>query len=525
MESTRAPDGLVRSRSWPRASSWVARIRRLFERAPSSPPAPLERREGATIGGRFTLLARIAEGGMGQIWMAEHRLTKRRVALKLLKGEASPAARRRVAREAAAACAIDHAAVLPVHDVIEDDDGSPVLVMDLLHGESLEARLARDGRIAPEKLAAMLAPVAEALAMGHAIGLVHRDLKPANLFVTRAGDVRVLDFGIAKRIEGAGNPDPGATAEAAFVGTPGYMSLEQALGDPVDARTDIWAFGLVLYEALSGELPTRRPSLAEVMRELLAGPIAPIEERVPDLPPALAALIERMLAPDIDRRNVTMTEVARVLSEMASASTSISKAEPDRRALQVVHRRRADRRWQREREPDVEGAREGPAIVGRGIFEPGVDERHANRFGVEEARAQPRAEALCDMGRIANIRFGGGAAIEPAIVQVLELEAEATPDHVQVERSRAGGARGRRHPEREVGVGAAREQLHEATRRGERRSHPGRRAGESHVGQRARQSSAAPKLGEGDRHSRGEQIAPRALEGGRLEGVGVAQQE
>ena len=242
---------------------------------------------GTVIGGRYVLVRKVAEGGMGEVWIAEHAVTKRQVALKFLKEGLGAEARRRVIKEAQAACAIDHPALVPVHDVIESESGEPALVMDLLVGESFEATLARVGKLPPEEAAATLLPVAEALSVAHSLGIVHRDLKPANLFVTRSGDVKILDFGIMKQVTGEGQlSDSTATAAGALIGTPMYMSPEQALAErEVDARTDVWSLGLILYEALTGVLPTRAERFAQVMKILLTGSIRPIAEIDPELTP------------------------------------------------------------------------------------------------------------------------------------------------------------------------------------------------------------------------------------------------
>lgn len=262
---------------------------------------------------------------MSQIWIGEHRLTGRRVALKFIKGHLDAVARRRLIREAQAACAIDHPAVVPVHDVVESEDGDPALVMDLLQGEPLDARLAREGTIAWPALAAMFTPVAEALAQAHALGLVHRDLKPANLFVGRDDSVRVLDFGIVKRLESLGSAST-TSVEVAPVGTPIYMSPEQALGDVVDARSDVWSLGLVLYEALSGRLPTNGASFAEVLRVLFTRRIPPLRTVAPEVPAAFCALVDRMLEQDRARRDLEMSAVADVLGSLAERAVAPARS-------------------------------------------------------------------------------------------------------------------------------------------------------------------------------------------------------
>jgi serine/threonine-protein kinase len=159
---------------------------------------------GAVVAGRYRLDRRIGEGGMGVVWAATHLRTQKTLALKLLRAAVAgdEDTRRRLVREARAACAVQHPNVVAIHDVVELDDGSPVLVMDLLEGESLRDRLTREGVLSLPTLAAILLPVVSAVGAAHALGIVHRDLKPENVFLAREPGgrrgVRVLDFGIAK---------------------------------------------------------------------------------------------------------------------------------------------------------------------------------------------------------------------------------------------------------------------------------------------------------------------------------------
>jgi serine/threonine protein kinase len=228
--------------------------------------SPVEEGElstGRVILGRFRLERELGHGGMGTVWAATHTLTGKSLALKFLKASSAgdETARRRFFREARSACAVRHPHVVSVHDVIELDDGAPVMVMDLLEGESLRARLDRENTISLELLRPIVIQVLSALEALHAQGIVHRDLKPDNVFLcSAAGEgVKLLDFGIAKHVardeastEGA--TDTGAlTGTGAMLGTPFYMAPEQAFGEKdIDARVDLWAIGIVLYECLAG---------------------------------------------------------------------------------------------------------------------------------------------------------------------------------------------------------------------------------------------------------------------------------
>src|ERR1043165_1346979 len=216
------------------------------------------------VAGRYRLERRIGEGGMGVVWAAEDAVAHGRVALKLLKDVAGdPDAPERLVREARAAAAVRHPNVVHTLDAIDLGDGSPVLVMELLDGESLRERLRREPRIAVRELAAIMVQVVSAVGAAHALGIVHRDLKPENIFLchgpTAVPVVKILDFGIAKltALDGEARRSTGLTT-GAVLGTPEYMAPEQVFAEAdLDHRADIWALGLIIYQSLSGVLPTQ----------------------------------------------------------------------------------------------------------------------------------------------------------------------------------------------------------------------------------------------------------------------------
>lgn len=230
------------------------------------------------------------------MWAATHAVTGRAFALKVLveRRARDDSAKKRLLREAKAACATKHPAILPIDDVIELEDGSHALVMDLLSGESLRARLEREGRIAPATVRALFAPVVEALEAAHAAGVVHRDLKPDNLFVVDGKEMRILDFGVAKvETEDA----PGLTSTGAMLGTPYYMAPEQAFGeDCIDAQADVWSLGVVLFECLSGTRPTQGANLGQVLKLMNSGTLPRLQSLAPETPAALAEVVDRMLS-------------------------------------------------------------------------------------------------------------------------------------------------------------------------------------------------------------------------------------
>jgi eukaryotic-like serine/threonine-protein kinase len=292
---------------------------------------PLAPAPGAIIAGRYRLNRLLDEGGMGVVWAAEHLLTGRTVALKLLKGPGAqdPETRSRLIREARAACAVRHPSVVEVYDVMELDDGEPVLVMDLLEGESLRARLTRDRKLSLADLATLALPVVSAVGTAHALGVVHRDLKPENIFLTReadgAGGVKVLDFGIAKLLGGPWGAAAGGTGAltgtGAMLGTPLYMAPEQVCGDgDIDHRADIWSLGVIVYECLTGTCPTAADNVGRILKIVLTNAIAPIAQVAPDLPEDVRALVQRMLSPDRAARPADLREVSGVLERYTTAT-------------------------------------------------------------------------------------------------------------------------------------------------------------------------------------------------------------
>jgi serine/threonine-protein kinase len=303
-----------------------------FRTSPSSLP-PLS--PGVFVAARYRLDQRLGEGGMGEVWAATHAITRRRVAMKFLKGSASlrPEMRQRFLREARAISMVRHPSVVEVLDVFEVEGGVPVMVMDLLIGETLGAKLARDKVLPVTDVAGLLLPVVEAVEAAHAMGIVHRDLKPDNIFLTKGegAAVKVLDFGIAKltATEGDAAETGSLTGPGSVVGTPWYMAPEQCYGEKnIDQRADIWALGVILYECLAGRRPVEGSHVGQLVKRMLADSITPIEARVPGLAPELAGLIGRMLSREREERPADLAEVRKVLAGLAGRGTS----EPPRAA-------------------------------------------------------------------------------------------------------------------------------------------------------------------------------------------------
>jgi len=290
---------------------------------------------GAVIADRYTLLRRIGEGGMASVWAATHVVTRKTVALKFLKPELAEKAdlRQRFLREARAATAVRHPSVVQIHDVLELDDRSPVMVMDLLEGESLASRLAREGPLPLVEVARLLVPAVAAIGSAHALGIVHRDLKPENLFLVKgaadASELRVLDFGIAKLtgVEGDAAQSAELTRTGSMLGTLYYMSPEQIYGErDVDHRSDLWALGVILYECLTGRRPTEGTNAGQVIKSITTGAFPALSSMAPDLPRDVTDLVARMLAQDRADRPQDVREVGAVLERFASGQTDAAGA-------------------------------------------------------------------------------------------------------------------------------------------------------------------------------------------------------
>ncbi len=279
---------------------------------------------GQILLGRYRLDRRLDEGGMSVVWAATHALTGKQVALKLLKADAAKdeATRRRMLREARAACAVIHPNVVQIHDVLELPDGSPVLVMDLLTGESLRERLHRRRSFSVGETATLLVPVISAVGTAHAAGVIHRDLKPDNIFLAQEGGrlvVKVLDFGIAKLVATGNNVSAvnALTHTGTMLGTPFYMAPEQILDEPIDHRADIWALGVILYECLVGERPTEAENVGKILKRVLTNDIEPLASKAPHLPGEITALVGRMLSQSPKDRPGSLHEVGEVLAPFA----------------------------------------------------------------------------------------------------------------------------------------------------------------------------------------------------------------
>jgi len=281
--------------------------------------------------GPYEILAPLGAGGMGEVYRARDTRLGRDVAIKVLPaGFAHDADRlRRFEQEARAVAALSHPNIVALFD-IGTHDGSPYLVSELLEGRTLR-EVAASGAIPVRQAVDVAVQIARGLAAAHEQGIVHRDLKPANVFVTKAGHVKILDFGLAKLTRPAADESGSAVTEAppsetgAVMGTVGYMSPEQVRGHRVDQRTDIFAFGCVLYELLAARPPFRRETPAETMTAIL-------NEEPPELtgtgrpaPAALERIVRRCLEKEVDQRFSSAHDLALAI-EVLSAPTETGAA-------------------------------------------------------------------------------------------------------------------------------------------------------------------------------------------------------
>src|SRR5262245_43459298 len=241
----------------------------------------------------YLVLSQLGSGGMGVVYEAEDTRLGRHVALKLLPSDAGrvPESMDRFLREARIVSALNHPHICTLHDIGEQDR-QPFMVMELLEGESLKARIAR-GPLAIDDLLELGVQIADALDVAHTAGVVHRDIKPANLFVTRRGQAKVLDFGVAKLAEGPGDRPELANTVAASelttsgsaVGTVSYMSPEQARGQEIDVRSDLFSFGDVLYEMATGRQAFQGPTTAVIFEGILTKQPQPASALNANVPP------------------------------------------------------------------------------------------------------------------------------------------------------------------------------------------------------------------------------------------------
>jgi serine/threonine protein kinase len=288
---------------------------------------------GAVLSGRFRVRRLVAKGGMASVYEVEDALTRRRGALKLLQPRyaASLDAAERMSREASAAARIGNPHIVETFDTGSLDTGEPYIFMELLEGEALDATIARRGRLPFSEAANLVGQAASAIAAAHDAGVLHRDLKPSNLFLVGRSEpfLKVLDFGVSKFFGGGFRT---LTKEGSALGTFAYMPPEQMMAAKrVDARADVYALAVVLYECVVGALPFRAASVPELNQLKLKNEHVRVSQLRADTPPAFDALLERALRADPHERFDTMRELGAQLArvfEHSMVQRTVSVDEP-----------------------------------------------------------------------------------------------------------------------------------------------------------------------------------------------------
>ncbi|MFP6685325.1 MAG: serine/threonine-protein kinase [Polyangiaceae bacterium] len=291
---------------------------------------------GLLISGKYRLQRSLGAGTMGEVWAARNELTDRDFAIKFLRREflQNEEAGNRFLLEARACGQIRHSAIVDVYDMGRAEDGSPYLVMELLEGEGFDERLTRQGVMRPADVCRWIALVARGLAEAHKRGLIHRDLKPGNIFfaMDKGGELnpKILDFGISKEIT-AKKQDFVRTSAGTVLGSPAYMSPEQARGESdVDERADLWALGVMMYEALYGALPFDAANYNALMLAIISEPHRSLAELRPDCPPALAALVDTLLQKGREGRIQSANDLADRLEHIYATLTTTPFSVPER---------------------------------------------------------------------------------------------------------------------------------------------------------------------------------------------------
>src|SRR5215212_2622433 len=296
---------------------------------------------GTVLSDRYRLESKLGSGGMSTVYLARDVTLERWVAVKVMHREMSdqPDQIERFRREARAVAQLSHPNVVSVIDAGEDG-GHPYIVFEYVDGETLKQRIERVGPLPVDEAAAYAIEVGRGLATAHARRLVHRDVKPQNVLIDSEGRAKVTDFGIARSLE-----SDGLTKTGRVLGTTDYVSPEQAMGSAVDARTDIYSLGVLLYEMLTGEVPFQAETLVGVAMKHVNEQMPDVQERRPEISSALAAVIERSTSKDPGKRYPDMSsfladleaalevEVARSGGSGGEATTVVGAGPKERKVL------------------------------------------------------------------------------------------------------------------------------------------------------------------------------------------------
>jgi len=303
--------------------------------APSGADPNFDSLIGATLAGRYEIVRRIGEGGMGAVYEARHAVIGKRVAVKVLleKFLTKSDFVARLLQEARLASSIGHENIVDVTDFGTTGDGRSFVVMEFLDGEALSQLVMREAPLPVERSLRIARQVASALGAAHAKGIYHRDVKPENVYLVRRGEadfVKVVDFGISKAVKQGGNEEGAEsyrlTHTGLLLGTPLYMSPEQARGDEdLDHRVDIWALGIMMYECLTGEVPFRANNYLGIISQVLTHTAAPPSRVRPELgiPDAVEAVVMRAMEKDRARRYAAMADLEHDLERLLAGDQNV----------------------------------------------------------------------------------------------------------------------------------------------------------------------------------------------------------
>lgn len=285
--------------------------------------------EGELVAGKYRVIRMLGQGGMGAVALASHEALSLEVAIKFLTLDASDSSRSRFAREGRAAARLQGRHTAKVFDVGALADGTPYMVMEYLRGADLDAVLAARGPLPVAEVVEYMMQACEGLAEAHLAGIVHRDIKPANLFLSHETDgrplIKILDFGISKAT--FGTQDLSLTSTQAVLGSPLYMSPEQLRGaHGVDARTDIWSLGVVMYQLLTGRVPFNGSAITELTLRIAQDAPRAVQELRSDVPPNLAKVVYRCLAKDPAERFPSAYDLAVALEPFSHTQSPTQRS-------------------------------------------------------------------------------------------------------------------------------------------------------------------------------------------------------
>src|ERR1700751_5719597 len=260
---------------------------------------------GAILAGRYEILDTLGEGGMGAVYKARDLELDRMVALKVIRPELAkhPAIIERFKKELLLSQRVTHRNVIRIYDLGEGD-GVKFITMEFVEGQDLRSLIFERKKLPPEESVAIMEQVCLALDAAHSVGVIHRDLKPQNIMRDKTGRILVMDFGLARTLEG-----DGMTQTGALVGTMDYMSPEQALGKELDQRSDLFALGLIFYELLTGKMPYKAESVVASLLKRTQERAAPVSSHDNTIPQALSSIVSRSLEPDVKLRYQSAAEI------------------------------------------------------------------------------------------------------------------------------------------------------------------------------------------------------------------------